>query len=114
KLLVAGYLKSTRRLFVAKFDSHGNLVPDFGNGGIWQAPQDCGTQSPTALSALPSGEEVVGSGCNGSSVVYKLDAKGAPVSAFGGGVVHLPGAVTGFLAGANGSIYVGGGLGACG
>lgn len=113
-VLVAGYLKSTLRLFVAKFDSHGNLVPDFGGGGIWQAPQDCGTQSPIAIAALPSGELVVGGSCSGSSAIYKLDAKGAPVNAFNGGVVHLPGAVGGFLAGANGVLYVGGGLGACG
>lgn len=114
-VLMAGYLQSTLRFFVARFDAQGNLAPDFGNGGIWQAPEDCGTGSPVAIAALPSGELVAGGGCNGSSVIYRLDAKGAPVSAFNDGAAHLvAGSIDALLAGPDGSIYVAGGSGTLG
>jgi hypothetical protein len=114
-VLMAGYLQSTLRFFVAEFDAQGNLVPDFGNGGIWQATEDCGTPLPVAIAALPSGELVAGSGCNGSAVIYKLDAKGVPVSAFNGGAARLAaGAVQALLAGPGGSVYMAGGLGTLG
>jgi hypothetical protein len=112
-VLVAGQLESNQRSFVARLDLQGRLMPAFGNGGMWQAPDDC--TAGFELAAGAAGEIFAGGKCRDSLIVYKLDSQGVPVSSFGNGGAAVFGTRVGSIdalqVGAGGSVYVAGSLG---
>jgi uncharacterized delta-60 repeat protein len=67
------------RSFVLKLDANGAIATGFGLEGYWYAPASCSTWAPQAITFDHDGSIYVG--CD--AYLFRLDASGAPDTAFG-------------------------------
>jgi hypothetical protein len=94
---------------VTKLDTKGDVVNEFGGGGTW-VPPACVTNL-RAVATDASDNVYVGGTCSGRAVVFKLDSRGTPVTAFGDGGMatslygDVGSAVYSILVASNGSVY---------
>jgi uncharacterized delta-60 repeat protein len=118
--LVGGSTAAPGSTVVAKLDASGNLVANYGSGGIATAPSRADFSGPGAIDAagriIATGFSSFGPTGGGSLVVTRIEANGQPSTAFGdNGVadIYIPfGSANtetdpgGIVIDANGSIFI--------